>query len=395
MPDKVEVEKSLVVIVPPPPRPFEEPTNLKALEAKPKGRRAARYKIPRKENDKPTNLGPISHEIPKITIHINEAPLVKTEGSAVFDHSQVLQAQSNGYTSIDPSTTNTITLRLVTDSAESLPPLAPVDGVPTAPNGAISPTSSKNYILPKLPDRKLTLADSGIIQDFLDAAMDIVNDGEYQPPICAPPELTVDSHDVDMEIDDLYRIEHSPCSDTGPVDRLGLYDVGPSLSHVGNMEIDELYERVGSINSETSPTNGQVAVVAQRSFVDTLPHLLPSTSEDTQTAVMDTNIQPKSIMTDEGLDDMVLATDIIDPVLTSAPAKEVTKETSMDAFPDYVPSAIPEELLALVDSYLFGRPVTIMLSNEYLQKHWSLALPNEYKYAMMGYFRILGIQVRW
>ncbi|KAF8959621.1 hypothetical protein BDZ97DRAFT_1837174 [Flammula alnicola] len=47
---------------------------------------------------------------------------------------------------------------------------------------------------------------------------------------------------------------------------------------------------------------------------------------------------------------------------------------------------------ALIDSYLFGRPLTIIISNRRLKDHWSLQFPEEFGYAMLGYFRILGVQ---
>ncbi|KAF9483051.1 hypothetical protein BDN70DRAFT_359669 [Pholiota conissans] len=62
------------------------------------------------------------------------------------------------------------------------------------------------------------------------------------------------------------------------------------------------------------------------------------------------------------------------------------------ALREYVPSPLPEELAALVDSYLFGRPLTIILSGGVLEKHWSMKLPAEYGYAMLGFFKIIGVQ---
>ena len=58
-----------------------------------------------------------------------------------------------------------------------------------------------------------------------------------------------------------------------------------------------------------------------------------------------------------------------------------------------IPSPIPLELQALVDAYLFGRPLTIISSRHRVYDHWSLLLPTDCGYAMMGYFRVLGVQV--
>jgi hypothetical protein len=95
--------------------------------------------------------------------------------------------------------------------------------------------------------------------------------------------------------------------------------------------------------------------------------------------------QHKSVMIGEDSDAMQL----VDP----GESLENPEVKTDELLRDYVPSPIPEELNALADSYQFGRPLTILISNGLLEKHWSLKLPREYGYAMLGYFKILGIQV--
>ncbi len=59
-----------------------------------------------------------------------------------------------------------------------------------------------------------------------------------------------------------------------------------------------------------------------------------------------------------------------------------------------VPSPIPQELQALVDAFVFGKPLTVLTSNQRFYDIWSLLLPKEYGYVMLGFFRIIGVEVR-
>ena len=58
-----------------------------------------------------------------------------------------------------------------------------------------------------------------------------------------------------------------------------------------------------------------------------------------------------------------------------------------------VPSPIPQEIQALIDAYIFGKPLTVIVSHERLYEHWSLNLPKNYGYVVMGFFRIIGVEV--
>ena len=59
----------------------------------------------------------------------------------------------------------------------------------------------------------------------------------------------------------------------------------------------------------------------------------------------------------------------------------------------FIPSTIPEEIQAIIDSYLSGRPLLLVTSNKRFFDYWSLRLPKEFRFLMLGYFRILGVQV--
>jgi hypothetical protein len=58
-----------------------------------------------------------------------------------------------------------------------------------------------------------------------------------------------------------------------------------------------------------------------------------------------------------------------------------------------IPYTVPEEIQAIIDSYLTGRPLLLVISNQRFFDYWSLRLPKEFAFLMLGYFRILGVQV--
>lgn len=64
-----------------------------------------------------------------------------------------------------------------------------------------------------------------------------------------------------------------------------------------------------------------------------------------------------------------------------------------DTFPPPVPSPIPHEIQALVDAHTFGKPLTVIVSNERLNEHWALNLPREYGYIVMGFYKIIDVEV--
>ena len=68
-------------------------------------------------------------------------------------------------------------------------------------------------------------------------------------------------------------------------------------------------------------------------------------------------------------------------------------QASKDNFDSLVPEDIPEEMQAIVDAYLRGKPIGIMISTERLRIDWGLSLGEEYGYVSMGWFRVIGVQV--
>ncbi|KIM39562.1 hypothetical protein M413DRAFT_447045 [Hebeloma cylindrosporum] len=65
---------------------------------------------------------------------------------------------------------------------------------------------------------------------------------------------------------------------------------------------------------------------------------------------------------------------------------------SQDPWAGYIPSPIPEEAQALINAYVCGRPFNLLVSRSRLEYYWNLALPEEYGFAMMGFFRVLSVQ---
>ena len=73
---------------------------------------------------------------------------------------------------------------------------------------------------------------------------------------------------------------------------------------------------------------------------------------------------------------------------------EPSVNSSQDPWEDYVPSPIPEELQALINAYICGRPFNLIVARSRLYHYWNLALPEEFEYVMIGFFRVLSVQVR-
>ena len=67
---------------------------------------------------------------------------------------------------------------------------------------------------------------------------------------------------------------------------------------------------------------------------------------------------------------------------------------SQDPWADYVPSPIPEEVQALINAYICGRPFNLFVTRSRLCDYWNLSLPEEFGYVMLGFFRVLSVQVR-
>ena len=67
---------------------------------------------------------------------------------------------------------------------------------------------------------------------------------------------------------------------------------------------------------------------------------------------------------------------------------------SQDPWANYVPSPIPEEVQALINAYICGRPFNLFVARSRLYDYWNLSLPEEFRYAMLGFFRVLSVQVR-
>jgi hypothetical protein len=67
---------------------------------------------------------------------------------------------------------------------------------------------------------------------------------------------------------------------------------------------------------------------------------------------------------------------------------------SQDPWADYVPSPIPEEVQALINAYICGRPFNLFVARSRLYDYWNLSLPEEFGYVMLGFFRVLSVQVR-
>jgi hypothetical protein len=88
------------------------------------------------------------------------------------------------------------------------------------------------------------------------------------------------------------------------------------------------------------------------------------------------------------------ATETVESTKHASGEAKVKQIQDAKAFQDtFIPSTVPEEIQAIIDSYLTGRPLLLVISNKRFFDYWSLRLPKEFGFLMLGYFRILGVQV--
>jgi len=73
---------------------------------------------------------------------------------------------------------------------------------------------------------------------------------------------------------------------------------------------------------------------------------------------------------------------------------ELSVNGLQDPWANYVPSPIPEEVQALINAYICGRPFNLFVARSRLCDYWNLSLPEEFGYVMLGFFRVLSVQVR-
>jgi hypothetical protein len=87
-------------------------------------------------------------------------------------------------------------------------------------------------------------------------------------------------------------------------------------------------------------------------------------------------------------------TETVEVESTKVVSDEATIKQTRDVDQNtFIPSTLPEDIQAIIDSYLSGRPVLLIISNKRFFDCWSLCLPEEFGFSMLGYFRILGVQV--
>lgn len=111
--------------------------------------------------------------------------------------------------------------------------------------------------------------------------------------------------------------------------------------------------------------------------------------EDMESDISESNTHSAAIISDEAARAQLSFTNV-------ALNAEYKVEQSWDvkALHDtFIPSSIPEEIQAIIDSYSSGRPLLLVISNKRFFDYWSLRLPEEFGFSMLGYFRILGVQV--
>ncbi|KAF8655945.1 hypothetical protein AX16_002852 [Volvariella volvacea WC 439] len=81
------------------------------------------------------------------------------------------------------------------------------------------------------------------------------------------------------------------------------------------------------------------------------------------------------------------------PAHLDAPALSTSKLPlqQQDLDPDVLPSSLPSEVQVLVDSYVHATPIIIISSRQALLQNWDLAVPSEFAYFHLGYFKVTRV----
>lgn len=201
-----------------------------------------------------------------------------------------------------------------------------------------------------------------------------------------PADFSVLSHEVEQEL----RLPSGPSSISQPSDHYATHTI--SNVEIEMLDQPALNQHNAGEKSLPSIPRTDLIILEPMEALSPVEHV---SSDDIPLADIRPALGFRIIKADEGIENMVLLNPE-DGIAIKAEAianSRIPMTGNEESLTEYVPSPIPEELQAMIDSYLFGRPLTVMASNAYMQEHWSLKLPDEYGYAMLGYFRILGVQV--
>ena len=114
---------------------------------------------------------------------------------------------------------------------------------------------------------------------------------------------------------------------------------------------------------------------------------LTNPSEDQPTTHIDLRVDHKPKIEFQAME-------TLEPTNCASNEAKVKQIRDLKALQDaFIPSTVPEEIQAIIDAYLSGRPLLLVISDKKFFDYWSLRLPEEFGFSMLGYFRILGVQV--
>ncbi|KAF5316310.1 hypothetical protein D9619_006834 [Psilocybe cf. subviscida] len=162
---------------------------------------------------------------------------------------------------------------------------------------------------------------------------------------------------------------------------------------------DETSNNVNLASEGAMPSDSQQAAAPQHGSG---PIVLRETMNRMDSAPMASGVVPTvrpeqtsvPVMIDDMATEMNLLTANDMSPLPKAESGATAKTEAHDAttLDDFIPPQLPDEIAALVDAYVFGRPLSVMISRDRLKESWGVEVKKEFGYVMLGFFKILGLQ---
>lgn len=162
---------------------------------------------------------------------------------------------------------------------------------------------------------------------------------------------------------------------------------------------DETSNNVNLASEGAIPSDSQQAAAPQHGSG---PIVLRETMNRMDLAPMASGVVPTvrpeqtsvPVMIDDMATEMNLLTanDMSPLPKTESGATAKTEAHDATTLDDFIPPQLPDEIAALVDAYVFGRPLSVMISRDRLKESWGVEVKKEFGYVMLGFFKILGLR---
>ncbi|KAH9479125.1 Protein RCC2-like protein [Psilocybe cubensis] len=219
-------------------------------------------------------------------------------------------------------------------------------------------------------------------------------DLESNPPINLPGGVKVSAPDT--------KTVHEPINTDVEIDGGLIPEVGSEEPLLSELIEEPAQEVFGTIRGQSCGGHShqedaqEVAENGAEPSQKTCSKHPPESSQETQAAIAPEGSRAAASVQASVADKSPISEQISEPILTveAGETSETANQTSdtLQNDPLVIPTTLPTEVQMIIDCYISGTPLTLIASYGHLLNRWSLRLKRDAAYAMMGYFRIVGIQ---